>query len=83
MHDTDYGIKPGQRVRVSGRHWLRPHAYGWVHAIEPDRGEYMYLIDFDRVGKGIEGHFLYMDNLSFEVVSDGQRSSHNVSANAA
>jgi len=80
MHDTDCGIQPGQRVRVSGRHWLRPHAFGWVKAIEPDRGEYMYLLEFDRkvAGRGIDGKFLYLDKLSFEVTGNEQRSSKTV-----
>ncbi len=70
MHTDDEGIHPGDRVRAVGRHWLRPHAFGWVSEIEPDRGEYMYLVEFDRtvVGKGIDGKFLWMDKLSFEVV---------------
>lgn len=63
-------IEKGDRVRAVGRHWLRPHGYGVIATIEPDRGEYMYLVEFDRLGKGIEGRFLYMDRLSFEVVED-------------
>ena len=69
MHDTS--VKPGDRVRAIGRHWLRPHAYGVISAIEPNRGEYMYLVEFDQVGKGIEGKFLYMDWLSFDVIEGG------------
>ena len=69
MHDTN--VKPGDRVRAIGRHWLRPHAYGVISAIEPNRGEYMYLVEFDLLGKGIEGKFLYMDWLSFDLIEGG------------
>lgn len=81
MHDN--GIYPGDRVRAVGRHWLRPHGFGFVSAIEPDRGENMYLIEFDRLGKGIEGKFLYMDRLSFEVIGNEQGTSNSNTRNAA
>lgn len=28
----------------------------------------MYLVEFERPGKGFEGRFLYLDKLSFDVV---------------
>ena len=31
----------------------------------------MYLIEFDHLGKGIDGRFLYMDQLSFDVIEVG------------
>lgn len=82
MHG-DTRIQPGDRVRAIGRHWLRPGAFGHVATIEPDRGENMYLVEFDQIGKGIAGKFLYMDSLSFEVVENEQRTNFVAVENAA
>ena len=63
----DETIREGSRVRVSGRHWLRPHGSGTVVRVEPERGEFMFFIEFDVEGKGLDGKFLYLDRASFEV----------------
>ena len=78
----DKTIREGSRVRVSGRHWLRPHGSGTVVRVDPERGEFMFWIEFDVEGKGIEGKFLYLDKYSFEVLDEPARSNKPVS-NAA
>ena len=49
---------------------------------EPERGEHMYWVEFDEVGKGIEGKFLYMAGYSFEIV-DEPRNEDSFSQHAA
>ena len=65
MHEPQVG----DRVRVNGRHWLRPYEFGYVREIDPTKGGNAHLIEFDFVGRGIDGKFLYMDLLSFEAVA--------------
>ena len=45
--------------------------------VEPDRGEFMFWVEFDVEGKGVEGKFLYLDQHSFEVLDEPRDENHS------
>lgn len=66
--------KVGDRVRVNLHHWARPHAVGTIEEIDMERdSEHVYYVRFDQKGRGIEGHFLWLDAYNMEHFDESTR----------
>lgn len=65
----------GDRVRLHFRHWVRPHALGTIVAIDLERNsDYVYYVQFDTLGRGIDGRFLWVDALNLEAIDEATNS---------
>jgi hypothetical protein len=63
-------IPVGSRVRVSARHWLRANHLGAIIEFDAERSENRYLVEFEtaRLGGGIDGNKLWLNDAQFTVV---------------